>query len=398
MQLHVGFRESPAPTTHSAAQAIALTCLKYALSPYEFTVGTKLMHRFKTFESAGSAVAAALMGAWRKSPPKLELPAQDLAAITPVLLRSGAGALGWWRCRHSHVQMQTDAVQQLRDAYLHYAIHAAEHERQVSEVFEVLRSRGVEPILLKGWAIGRLYPEAGLRPTGDIDLCVSPAQRATAQAVLDSQENQRYWIDLEHDEITRFGNQSFEELYSRSDLVRLNATEVRVLSAEDHLRILCLHLLKHGAWRPLWLCDVAAALESRPSRFDWERFLGRDTRRAQWIFCTAALAQQLLGAQLDDSPLQGRSRLPRWLLSSVLKQWSAPCPPHLPLFVGNIGKYLREPAEIVTDIRRRWPNPIQATIDANGRFDDTPRLPFQLGNCAVRTAKVCRQLQQLLHR
>ena len=356
------------------------------------------MHTLKTFKSAGSAVAAALRGAWQESPPKLELPAEDLAAITPLLLRSGAGALGWWRCRHADVQTPTD-VQQLRDTYLYYAIHAAEHERQVSEVFEVLRSGGVEPILLKGWAIGRLYPEAGLRPTGDIDLCVSPAQRATAQAVLDRSENRRYWIDLEHDEISRFGEQSFEELYSRSNLVRLNAIQVRVLSAEDHLRVLCLHLLKHGAWRPLWLCDIAAALESRPPRFDWDCFLGGNARRAHWIICAVALAQQLLGAQLEDSPLKGsESRLPGWLLSSVLKQWSAPYPSNLPSFVGNIGKYLRKPTEIMSDICKRWPNPIQATIDANGRFDNASRLPFQLGNCAVRTAKVCRQLQQLLQR
>src|SRR5205823_4072912 len=134
----------------------------------------------------------------------------------PLLLISGAGALGWWRCQHSNVQMPTDAVQRLRFTYLYYAIHAAQHERQVSEVFEVLRSGGVEPILLKGWAIGRLYPEAGLRPTGDIDLCVSSAQRATAQAVLDSPENRRYRIDLEHDEITILSEESFDDLYGRS--------------------------------------------------------------------------------------------------------------------------------------------------------------------------------------
>jgi hypothetical protein len=50
--------------------------------------------------------------------------------------------------------------------------------------------------------------------------------------------------------------------------VELNGAKIRILGAEDHLRLLCLHLLKHGAWRPLWLCDVAAALESRPSSFD----------------------------------------------------------------------------------------------------------------------------------
>ena len=45
---------------------------------------------------------------------------------------------------------------------------------------------------------------------------------------------------------------------------------------EDQLRQLCLHLLRHGACRPLWLCDVAVMLESLPGDFDWDRCLGGD--------------------------------------------------------------------------------------------------------------------------
>src|SRR5438132_6243758 len=125
------------------------------------------------FHSSGSAVSTALMGAWRRSPPKLEMPAEEVAAIIPLLLRSGTGALSWWRIRHSDVAMPAVAVQQLRETYWHYAVHAAKHEREVTQVFATLRSVGVEPILIKGWAIGRMYPETGLRPSGDIDLCVS---------------------------------------------------------------------------------------------------------------------------------------------------------------------------------------------------------------------------------
>jgi len=39
-----------------------------------------------------------------------------------------------------------------------------------SEAFVRPPLRGVEPILGKGWAIARLYPERGMRPYGDIDL------------------------------------------------------------------------------------------------------------------------------------------------------------------------------------------------------------------------------------
>src|SRR5438128_721995 len=136
----------------------------------------------------GRAVAAALAGAWRRSSPPSEMSAQEAATVAPLLLASGAGALFWWCVRNSSDLQHIIALEQLREAYLQYAIHAAVHERQLAEVFQGLRSAGVEPILLKGWAIGRLYPEAGLRPTGDIDIFVAPGGYEAAQTVLKKPE------------------------------------------------------------------------------------------------------------------------------------------------------------------------------------------------------------------
>jgi len=102
-----------------------------------------------TSESSSHAVAIALAGSWRKSPPSPEASARDGATITPLLLKSGAGALGWWRFRRHSDEQFLSAVQPLREAYLQCAIHADEHERELVEVFRVLRSSGVEPILIK---------------------------------------------------------------------------------------------------------------------------------------------------------------------------------------------------------------------------------------------------------
>lgn len=351
-----------------------------------------------TFESRGTAVAAVLAGAWRRSPSPLEWPPASVAAITPLLLKSGSGALGWWRFRHSDEQLLS-TIQPLREMYLQCAIHSAESERELVEVFRVLRSSGVEPILIKGWAIARAYPETGLRPSGDIDLCVSREQQADAQAVVNTLVNQQHWIDLDHDEVTRFSEFSFEELYSRSDLVNLDGTVIRVMGAEDHLRILCLHLLKHGAWRPLWLCDVAAALESRPANFDWDRCFGRNKRWADWVACAIGLANRLLGAKLGDAPIKSKAnRLPSWLVSNVLKQWSASSPPSLPLplLANQQVNAIWRKSGIISAVRQRWPNPIEATVYTNGPFDDTMRLPFQLRNCLARTVKLCLRLRASL--
>ena len=338
-------------------------------------------------ESAGHAVAIALEGAWRKSPPPLKMRSESVPAIAPLLLASGAGALGWWRLRHSEAQ-RLAPVRSLRKTYLQSAIQAVEHERQVALVFRAFRSSGVEPILIKGWGIARAYAETGLRPSGDIDLHVAPEHREKALEILNKRECQNCDVDLDHDAIRRFSELRFDELFHRSELAELNGTQIRVLGAEDHLRLLCLHLLKHGAWRPLWLCDVAAALESRPSSFDWDRCLGRNKRWADWIACTIGLANRLLGAELGDAPMKKRvDHLPGWLIPAVLKEWSAPYPPNLPLFTTQL-KAGWWKAEMVSAVRQRWPNPIQATVDADGRFDDKIRLPFQIRHCVARAVKL----------
>ena len=68
-----------------------------------------------------------------------------------------------------------------------------------------------------------------------------------------------------------------EELYLHSQLVLLGKAEIRVLGFEDQVRLLCLHMLYHGVFRPVWLCDLGMTLESLPSDFDWDYFLsGKD--------------------------------------------------------------------------------------------------------------------------
>lgn len=103
-------------------------------------------------------------------------------------------------------------------------------------------------------------------------------QHALAESVLKSPEGRRYPVELHHG-FTHLDKGSWDELYAHSFLLRLGGVDVGVLSAEDHLCILCLHLLCHGVWRLLWLCDIAAALELRSPAFNWDRCLEACGRR-----------------------------------------------------------------------------------------------------------------------
>jgi hypothetical protein len=346
-------------------------------------------------KSLGSLIAAILTRSWRQSPPPLEISAEELTRIAPLLLGSGAAALAWWRVRNSELRSSPEALQ-LQHAYHHFTLESDLHERDIKHVFTLFYAAGVEPLLVKGWASARPYPEPGMRVYGDIDLCVRPEQHEAALRVMKSPECNRYNVDLVYDELGKLANRSFDELYARSQLLKLGEVAVRIPAPEDHLRIQCLHLLKHGAWRPLWLCDVAAAVENRPADFDWELCLGRDKPQADWIVCTIGLAHQLLGAEVADTPVAERARrLPRWLVPAVLKQWEKPCAAdHHPSEL--MASTLRKGTGLLEALRNRWPDPIQATVLMRGPFNELPRLLFQLGYYQAQAARFLTRLPKAL--
>jgi len=285
------------------------------------------------------------------------------------------------------------AAHELRQAYRLYTLQNARQERKIVQAITLLRSAGVEPLLVKGWAVARLYPERGLRPYGDIDLCVRPEQYATAVDALAAPAAEPVAVDL-HKGLPQLHRPSLDDVYERSQLVTLGEIDVRILGPEDHLRYLCIHMLQHGAYRARWLCDIAVVLESLPEDFDWAYLLRGDRRPADWVASTVCLAHQLLGAGLDGIPAAERDRhLPRWLLPSVLSQWSKE--EHY-MDIGSIAYSFRHPAQLLKGLRLRWPNPIQATVRVGGPFNELPRLPFQLWECVLRTAHFIKQVLSLI--
>src|SRR5258708_5374508 len=119
----------------------------------------------------GRLVAALLGGAWRTASSAPNLSETELAEITPLLCQTGSAALGWWRIRHSTFA-SSPAGLQLHEAYRQFRLSALIHEREIKYILSLLRDAGIEPVLVKGWAIARLYPDRGLRPYCDSDICV----------------------------------------------------------------------------------------------------------------------------------------------------------------------------------------------------------------------------------
>jgi len=326
-----------------------------------------------------------LHGAWRRTPPPLSLSLPALEEAAPLLLRTGGGALGWWRVRGSRLG-DMPVGRQLRKAYQFHTIRAALREHHLRAALVRLRAAGVEPLVVKGWVVARHYPEPGLRPSGDIDLYVSPADCEKAVCSLEDLSRQGCPMDV-CGGLPALYDRTLEELRARADALPLGDLEVRTPGREDQLRLLCLHFWHHHGWRPLWLCDIAAALESLPAGFDWDLCLSGDPRLSGWVQTALRLAGEMLGADLQGVPLAGAAPAPSWLRRAVLEQWLlSPQERHFrheEWRVSFAPPNWRSSGGLLRQLGLRYRHPIQATVELRQPFNTFPRAPLQVAATAA---------------
>ena len=337
----------------------------------------------------GNLVAEVLAGSWRSSNvPPLRMTQAELDAVTPLLYDSGTAALGWHRLKNTSLRTSASA-EELHQAYRLQSLQSEIHEQKIEKVFRLFREAKVEGVLAKGWATAGMYCEPALRPYGDIDICVRSEQFKSAEDVLSNPEANDCWVDL-HQHFSELDDRMVDQLFTRSRRVRLGEEEIRILGLEDQLALSCIHLLKHGAWRPLWLCDIGVIIESLPATFDWDTCLGSSHNRANWIICAIGLARRLLRVDTEELPVRLNAEPPAWLVDNVLRQWHKPFaiyqpPMNHPIPMADL---LRHPSGLLEGLRQRWPNPIIATISVNGEFNNLPRLPYQMANCISRIGRL----------
>lgn len=340
------------------------------------------INKSENTDARGLLVASVLKGSWREDlrpVDPVDIDAEALTEILPLLTMGGVAGLVWRKLRGTSAA-NSEAGHQLRGIYRYDALRNAVHANQLKEVIVALDEKGIESVLVKGWSLGPLYPEPGLRLFGDIDLCVRPRDFRAAGIALEGAPGSRGLVDL-HCGFGKFYETRTEELFARSESRDLDGTSVGVLKFEDHFRFLCLHLLRHGGNRPLWVCDIAAALDVINDDFDWDLCLSDDPRQAELVAGAIGIASELLGANVEGFPVAERARsIPRWMISTVLSEWSVPF--SLP---SQVVSHLRKPLELVRELPRHWPNAIEATINLGGRLNDRPRWPLQIGDAVAKT-------------
>lgn len=328
----------------------------------------------QTKEECGALLAKILAGTWRGYTPPVNFSESELARAIPSLLKTGAGALAWRRIEASPLRDSPIAAE-LLETYRLYILHAALNTERIENVFTHFNSHGIQALLFKGHVNAVCYSEPDLRPYGDIDLLVGRARYDDARAMLDEiSKGQGSTVDL-HEDDGRHDGRDFATIYARRREITVGGAKASLMGAEDHLRLLCFHFLKHGAWRPLWLCDIAAALETRPPNFDWSLCIGKHPTRAEYVRQVISLAHELLGARIDDTPARDTT-IPRWLGREVCAAWARqvsdnPFPPPPLRFDW------RNPANILRAVQNRFPGSIEATYSTGMKFAGLPRFPLR---------------------
>jgi hypothetical protein len=253
-------------------------------------------------------------------------------------------------------------------------LQARVHEANVIAAFKEFRKAGIEPILIKGWAAARNYPPDAIRSTTDIDLAVAPKEYGAAIELTKRPEVGHLVPDI-HEGLRYLDTVEWNDLFDNSILADLDRYPVRILCAEDHLRVLCIHWLVDGGRFKDKLWDIYYAVSNRPPDFDWKRCLDVvSNNRRTAIICAVGLAHKYLGLPIEDLPFADEAkRIPGWVTKCIEREWKRKGLLEPVLVAAHQGT-----RPLLEQIRRRLPpNPIRATIEAEGDIFGSKRCLYQ---------------------
>jgi hypothetical protein len=262
------------------------------------------------------------------------------------------------------------------------------NEVKISEAFEFMESQDLQPVLIKGWSIARFYPQSWQRRFIDIDLCVAPEDFEKAKKLLETPQGLKLNIDL-HKGLRHLDTVEWKNLFDNCETLKIDNTPVRTLRAEDHLRVLCVHWLADGGAYKDRLWDIYYLVKNRPSNFDWERCLNIvSPKRRKWIICCVGLAHKYLELDLADTPIAAEAKnIPEWLIKTVEKEWRTE------VKLRPLQNCLHDRKLFWRQIKKRIPpNPIQATIELEGDFNDKPRAFYQIASVSTRFFPAVRRI------
>lgn len=233
------------------------------------------------------------------------------------------------------------------------AVRMAVKQQSVEDVLERLNQAGLDTMVVKGPAIAHtLYPKPALRPYNDLDLVVRERDWAAAHQLLvemgfSSEEDlpqpppkltpldilyeQKYrhpetelLVEVHYDDILNAGlaARDVEGFWHRASQIDVQGLPIKVMSLEDQLIHMCVHLHYHGYTRLNNFSDMAFAVRDYGMKLDWERLL--ETVRVEGaqvgVYYSLLYLEQLLGVKVPEGVLDALQPdgFRRWLHERLL--------------------------------------------------------------------------------
>jgi len=172
-----------------------------------------------------------------------------------------------------------EVIEDLRQSYLSTAASNVRHYHELTKVLGILKEEGLPVIVLKGAHLAEMvYGNIGVRSMCIEHNIVPPLP-----------------IDV-------------EELWERAEAARIADVELLVLSPEDLLLHLCVHLSFHhlfGYAGVRALCDIRETIGHYKTRIDWNviRDRAREWQVSNAVELSLFLAKDLLDADVPDTVL-----------------------------------------------------------------------------------------------
>jgi hypothetical protein len=229
--------------------------------------------------------------------------------------------------------MPEEALNALRGHSRASALRTLTLSQALEEVLLELGSEGIGAAVLKGPAIAeRFYPDAGLRPYGDIDLLVPRSAHDVVTAVCQrlgyvvaqdhggveaampgtceaapeiSYVNQEKMavLDIHYDHLqVGLEPRSMKGAWERCEPWTFQRASARAPALNDLFLFLAVHLHRHGFERAIWFKDLDLIVRREGERLDW-RWLAEAAREegVTTLFGTVLrLLQRLLGTPLPE--------------------------------------------------------------------------------------------------
>jgi len=275
----------------------------------------------------------------------------------------------------------------LEQAYQRRFLRSSLLAERMVHVLEVLASDGIPVLPLRGPAVGaQIYGEVALRPASDLDLLIRRHDLAGAKEALSEmgfgkppralpdRYYERNHLHLQY--LERASRTSvelhwaldhkytlltvdYEGIFARSREVDLLGARALLMSREDWLLSLAIHLIKHCPWLGsalqrgrardyllsegalLWLCDIAAAMGRWSSELDWPALMARarDWGGVPHLAWSLQAAAGVLGSPQPPAELAApaASRAGLWLFDRAV---ASPASPRAPGFMGAMNSKL----------------------------------------------------------